>query len=39
MSFEVVPVDKAADMNVIIGQAHFNGSRVNGTTTRVVVPD
>ena len=23
MSFEVVPVDKAADMNVIIGQAHF----------------
>ncbi len=23
MSFEVVPVDKPADMNVIIGQAHF----------------
>lgn len=23
VSFEVVPVDKPADMNVIIGQAHF----------------
>ena len=23
MSFEVVPVDKPADLNVIIGQAHF----------------
>ena len=23
MSLEVVPVDKPADMNVIIGQAHF----------------
>ena len=23
MSFEVVPVDKPAGMNVIIGQAHF----------------
>ena len=23
VSFEVVPIDKPADMNVIIGQAHF----------------
>lgn len=23
MSFEVVPIDKPADLNVIIGQAHF----------------
>ena len=23
MSFEVIPIDKPADMNVIIGQAHF----------------